>query len=113
MARLNTLLFLFVVALSVVALIDCLRTERSLLQSFPRGAWTVLILLCPVFWALAWFRAGRVVPGRPAPSTATAQPTPTAPITGGRTRPVLPVTPIGPEDDPEFVRMLAETVRKP
>jgi hypothetical protein len=94
MARLNTLLFLVVVALSVVALIDCLRTERSRLQSFPRGAWTVLILLCPVFGALAWFRAGRAVPGRPGPAL--------VPAAG----------PIGPEDDPEFVRMLAETVRK-
>jgi hypothetical protein len=93
MARLNTLLFLVVVALSVVALIDCLRTERSRVQSFPRGAWTVLILLCPVFGALAWFRAGRTSPVPVSAPAATA--------------------PIGPEDDPEFVRQLAETVRKP
>jgi hypothetical protein len=92
MARLNTLLFIVVVALSVVALIDCLLTDRSRVQSFPRGAWTVLILLCPIFGALAWFRAGRAAPARPAPA-------------------VVP-GPIGPEDDPEFVRMLAETVRK-
>jgi hypothetical protein len=91
MARLNTLLFLIVVALSVVAVIDCLRTERSRLQSFPRGAWVVLILLCPVFGAFAWFRAGRTAPGRPAPVAAAG--------------------PIGPEDDPEFVRRLAESLR--
>ena len=91
MARLNTLLFLVVVALSVVALIDCLRTDRSQLRSFPRGAWAVLILLCPVFGAFAWFRAGRTAPGRPAPA-----------VVAG---------PIGPEDDPEFVRRLAESLR--
>jgi hypothetical protein len=100
MARLNTLLFLTVVALSVVALIDCMLTERSRIRSFPRGAWTVLILLCPVFGAIAWFRSGRAVPG-----TAGMLDTPVgtaAARTGG---------PFGPEDDPDFVRMLADSIR--
>lgn len=90
MARLNTLLFLIVVALSVVALIDCMLTEQSRLRSFPRGAWAVLILLCPIFGAIAWFRAGRAV------SSAAARPA---------------AVPIGPEDDPDFVRMLADSIR--
>ncbi|MDI6101638.1 PLD nuclease N-terminal domain-containing protein [Actinoplanes sp. NEAU-A12] len=94
MAGLNTLLFLIIVALSVVALIDCMLTERSRLRSFPRGAWAVLILLCPIFGAVAWFRAGRIVPGAPAQALATP---------AGR--------PVGPEDDPEFVRMLADSIR--
>lgn len=94
MARLNTLLVLVLVALSVVALLDCLLTDRSRIRSFPRGAWAVLILLCPVLGAVAWFRAGRAAPGAPArPVTVPA---------GG---------PIGPEDDPDFVRMLAESIR--
>ncbi|MEV0902642.1 PLD nuclease N-terminal domain-containing protein [Actinoplanes sp. NPDC049802] len=90
MARLNTLIFLAVVALSVVALIDCLVTDRSRLQSFPRSAWVVLILLCPVLGAIAWFRSGRVTPGVPVQAVA---------------------TPIGPEDDPDFVRRMAESLR--
>ncbi|WP_433791329.1 PLD nuclease N-terminal domain-containing protein [Actinoplanes sp. CA-252034] len=88
MARLNTLLFLVVVALAVVALIDCLLTERSRVQAFPRGAWTVLILLCPIFGPVAWFRAGR---GAPAADVARI--------------------PAGPDDDPEFLRRLAESLR--
>ncbi|MEV4279482.1 PLD nuclease N-terminal domain-containing protein [Actinoplanes xinjiangensis] len=101
MARLNTLLFLVVVALAVVALIDCLLTERSRLQSFPRGAWTVLILLCPVFGPVAWFRAGRAAPtGAPAPLGAPAGAS--APATLG---------PKGPDDDPEFLDRLAEAIR--
>ena len=94
MARLNTLLFLVVVALSVVALIDCLATDRSRIRSFPRGAWAVLILLCPVAGAIAWFRGGRTTS---AGDVHAAAPDP------GR--------PIGPDDDPEFVRALAEAIR--
>ncbi|MFC7527629.1 PLD nuclease N-terminal domain-containing protein [Actinoplanes sp. GCM10030250] len=93
MARLNTLLFLIVVALSVVALIDCLLTDRSRLRAFPRGAWVVLVLLCPIAGPIAWFRAGR------ATSAADVHVTP------------APRGPIGPDDDPEFVRMLAESIR--
>ncbi|WP_328460541.1 PLD nuclease N-terminal domain-containing protein [Actinoplanes sp. NBC_00393] len=90
MARVNTLLFLIVVALSVVALIDCLATDRSRIRSFPRGAWAVLILLCPVAGAIAWFRAGRATSA----SDIHAAP-----------------RPCGPDDDPEFLRQLAETIR--
>ncbi|WP_092554758.1 PLD nuclease N-terminal domain-containing protein [Actinoplanes derwentensis] len=91
MARVNTLIFLVVIAFAVVALIDCLITERSRIQAFPRGAWAVLILLCPIFGAAAWFRAGR------------------GPRSGVRPAPVA--GPVGPEDDPDFVRQLAESLR--
>lgn len=89
MARLNTLLFLVVVALSVVALIDCLVTERSRLQSFPRGAWAALILLCPIVGPVAWFRSGRG-------TTITA---------------AARAVPQGPDDDPEFLHRLTESLR--
>ncbi len=95
MARVNTLLFLVTVALTVVAVIDCLATERSRVRHFPRGAWLTLIALCPLAGAIAWFRAGRAAtPGR---------------ITSRPAR----IAPIGPDDDPEFLRGLTETIRKP
>ncbi|GAA1596881.1 PLD nuclease N-terminal domain-containing protein [Actinoplanes couchii] len=92
MARVNTLIFLVVVAFAVVALIDCLSTGRDRVSSFPRRAWVVLILLCPIFGPAAWFRAGR------APRAVSQAPV---------------ARPFGPEDDPDFVRRLAESLRNP
>ncbi|GIF16229.1 PLD nuclease N-terminal domain-containing protein [Actinoplanes teichomyceticus] len=90
MARVNTLLFLVTVALTVVAAIDCLAADR--VRHFPRGAWLLLVACCPVAGPIAWFRAGR---GDTAPAG----------------RPATGTAPLGPEDDPEFVRMLAEAIR--
>ncbi|GAA4928735.1 PLD nuclease N-terminal domain-containing protein [Actinoplanes utahensis] len=101
MARVNTLIFLAVIAFSVVALLDCLRTEQSRLQSFPRRAWAVLILLCPVFGAIAWFRAGRGPARRPAPAD--------HPVAAGGA--VAAGVFVGPEDDPDFVRQMAAALR--
>ncbi|WP_436527496.1 PLDc N-terminal domain-containing protein [Actinoplanes sp. HUAS TT8] len=97
MARVNTLLFLVTVALTVVAVIDCLATERDRVQHFPRGAWLVLVIVCPLAGAIAWFRAGRAAPGAGRPA-----------VPGWA---VVPAAPIGPDDDPEFLRMLAEKIR--
>lgn len=97
MARVNTLLFLVTVALTVVAVIDCLATERDRVQHFPRTAWLFLVVLCPVAGAIAWFRAGRVAAGRP---MLAGQPM----VAGaGWTLTPMAAAPIGPDDDPEFL----------
>ncbi|AEV87617.1 hypothetical protein ACWT_6605 [Actinoplanes sp. SE50] len=100
MARVNTLLFLLAVALVVVALIDCLLTAPARLRHFPRAAWLVLILCCPVAGAIAWFRAGRRQNAGQGEGLAGHE-------SAGRGE-----KPIGPEDDPEFIRLLAAAIRE-
>ncbi|MBO3739519.1 PLD nuclease N-terminal domain-containing protein [Actinoplanes flavus] len=92
MTRLHMFLLLAVVALSVLALIDCLRTDRSRVRSFPRAAWAVIILLVPISGPVVWFLGGRAA---------------SAPLLA-----VNALRPIGPDDDPEFLRMLAEQLRR-
>ncbi|MEV6343833.1 PLD nuclease N-terminal domain-containing protein [Actinoplanes sp. NPDC051851] len=92
MARVNTLLFLVIVALSVIALLDCVSTGHHRVRAFPRTAWALLIVCCPVAGPIAWFRAGRLAPGE-------------------TSAPVAAPAFIGPEDDPDFVRMLADSLR--
>jgi hypothetical protein len=50
-------------------------------------------MLCPIAGAIAWFRGGRIT------SATDIHATPG------------PRRPIGPDDDPEFVRQLAEAIR--
>ncbi|GGN34934.1 hypothetical protein GCM10010109_58450 [Actinoplanes campanulatus] len=92
MTRLLTILLFAVVALSVLALIDCLRTDRSRVRSFPRAAWAAIILLIPVSGAVVWFLGGR----------AAAAP---AGVAAAR-------RPMGPDDDPVFLRQLTEQLRR-
>ncbi|WP_285473828.1 PLD nuclease N-terminal domain-containing protein [Actinoplanes sp. NBRC 101535] len=109
MARVTLLIVLALVALHVVALIDCLSTRPDRIAAFPRRAWLALIVLCPVAGPIAWFRAGTEAgprpdrePGRRAQARrALAQ----------RERARARRGPIGPEDDADFVRFLAESVR--
>ncbi|MBW6438242.1 PLD nuclease N-terminal domain-containing protein [Actinoplanes hulinensis] len=91
MTRLLTILLFAVVALSVLALIDCLRTDRSRVRSFPRAAWAAIILLIPVSGAVVWFLGGRAAA---APAGAAAR------------------RPVGPDDDPVFLRQLTEQLRR-
>ncbi|MBB4747701.1 PLD nuclease N-terminal domain-containing protein [Actinoplanes lobatus] len=92
MTRLLTFLLLAVVALSVLALIDCLLTDRSRVRSFPRAAWAAIIVLIPVSGAVVWFLGGRAA---------------AAPARAATAR-----RPIGPDDDPAFLRQLTEQLRR-
>lgn len=89
MGRLLVLFALADLAILVVALIDCLSTEREI-RALPRTVWVFVILLFPPFGPLAWFVAGRplrvVEPvGAPPPDTPRA---------------------VAPDDDPEFLKQV-------
>lgn len=96
MIRLYGLLLLINLALLVVALIDCLSAEEFLVRNLPKWAWVLIILLFSPVGAIVWFVAGRPQADRTAPGRVWR------PGSGfpESERP----RPVGPDDDPEFLR---------
>jgi len=90
-----------IVAVCIYALIDCLRTDSREVRGVPKGVWIVALLLLPLLGAILWFILGR--PRSVATRPATGGPGPSAGNTGGR--------PMGPDDDPQFLRNLEERRR--
>jgi hypothetical protein len=86
----RVLLPLVLLALTIYALVDCIQTDQHEQRNLPKIAWILLILVFPPIGAVVWFIAGRPrggFGGRP----------------GG---PKRPTRPIGPDDDPDFLRNL-------
>lgn len=97
MIRLYGLLALIELVLLVIALIDCLSTDKDAVRHLPKIIWVLLILLFSPVGAIVWFVVGR-------PETHTARPgAGWQPGTGFPERD-RPRRPLGPDDDPEFLR---------
>lgn len=73
------------------ALIDCVRTDSDQIKGLPKVVWVLLIVLITPVGAIAWLLAGR---DRRPPS------------------PQVRRHPTAPDDDPEFLRRLAEQRRQ-
>ena len=82
MARVLIVGGLAALAFAVYAIVDCALTERARVRGLPRWAWIVMILVLPVLGGALWFLVGN---GR-----------------AERTR--QSPGPIGPDDDPDFLR---------
>lgn len=76
-------------ALTIYAAIDCLRTPDDEVKHLPKAIWLIIVLLIWVAGPIIWLVAGR--------DRALAAPAP------GRQ--------LAPDDDPEFLRRLAEQRR--
>jgi hypothetical protein len=74
---------------TIYALVDAIQTEDARVQHLPKIFWIVLIVLFAPVGSIAWFIAGR----QRGPRT-------------GRSGPRRPTTPLGPDDDPDFLRNL-------
>ncbi|WP_427015505.1 PLDc N-terminal domain-containing protein [Pseudarthrobacter sp. P1] len=93
------LLVIFLVALYIYWLIDCLRSDPADVRSVPKPVWLVVVVLLPVIgWAL-WYLLGRPQYADTAPAGGPGR---LGPLTGGRGP-----GPVAPDDDPEFLRNLA------
>jgi hypothetical protein len=97
--RLYGLLLLVDLALTVIALIDCLSTDDYAVRNLPKVAWVFIILLFSPVGPIAWFVAGRPE------QTRTRAASVWRPGNGfpESERP----RPVGPDDDLEFLRSRA------
>jgi hypothetical protein len=108
MIRLYSLFMLLDLALLVVALIDCLSAEDFEIRALPRIAWVFLILLFSPIGAIVWFVAGR--PARPVRLSNGQQWRPGSGFPeDNRPRPARSPAP---DDNPEFLRGLAESLKQ-
>jgi hypothetical protein len=100
--RFFLLLDLATLALLVYCLIDCIQTDSSLVRNLPKPFWLVLIVVVPLVGGIAWLVAGR-------PENAAARTRrPSGPVARGGARPAgeRPAAPLGPDDDPDFLRQM-------
>jgi hypothetical protein len=95
-------------ALLVIALIDCLSTDEFAIRALPRVAWVFLILLFSPIGAIVWFVAGR--PARPVRMSNGQSWRPGAGFPEDQ-RPRRS-GPLAPDDDPEFLRGVASSLRQ-
>lgn len=88
---------LVALAVTIYALIECIRTPSSDVRSISKLAWILAIVLLPLVGAVLWFWLGRPRPERPA----------------GPARPgSRPSRPSSPDDDADFLRELERQRRK-
>jgi hypothetical protein len=111
------MLSIAVIVLLLACVLDVARTHPDQVRLLPRAVWLVAILLLPLLGSLAWLVAGRPLPavgppprpGPPDPGRSGSRSN--HPSYGTRERTTPPV-PRGPDDDPEFLRRLDESLRR-
>lgn len=91
------------------ALFECAFTPAAQIRSLPKIAWMAVIVLLAWVGAIGWMLFGRpprsAVPQRPNWRT-NQSPFGSAAGTNTRVLPTTKRTPIGPDDDPDFLRRL-------
>lgn len=97
---LRVLMYLVPLALTIYAFIDCLNTPEDEAKHLPKIAWVFIILLFWIVGPIAWLVAGKLRGGPGGGST------PSAWHRGRRTEYVAP------DDNPEFLKSLAEDNKK-
>ena len=103
--KVRALLVLAAIGLLVYAVIDCSRTpEQEVPSGVPRSLWLVLVIVVPIIGPLLWIVASRSdensAGGKPRPRG----PRPGGPKPGGGASTRRPSGPLGPDDDPDFLR---------
>jgi hypothetical protein len=111
---LRLLPMLLILALALLALIDCLSRDDNEIRGLPKVLWVLVILLFPLLGSAAWFLAGRPrTAGLPGAGSGRG----TGSGFGLRDRWTgggsgRPGRALAPDDDPEFLRRLDEQRRR-
>ncbi|HRW18031.1 MAG TPA: PLD nuclease N-terminal domain-containing protein [Dermatophilaceae bacterium] len=98
---LQVTLALVSLGLTIYALLDCAKTDEMSVRGLPKLWWVIIIVVAAWVGPICWLLGGR-------PKASAAAGTRTGHRLGRR-RP--PTGPIGPEDDPEFLRNLSRKQR--
>lgn len=91
-------------------LLDVVLSEPGLVRNLPKLVWVLIVLIVPLAGGIAWLVAGR-------PENATAAPGSTRSRDHGRGRGKRggrrgrEPPPMGPDDDPDFLRRLDDELR--
>lgn len=109
------LLFMFILATTVYAVVDCINADEQDRRGLPKGLWLILIIMLPIFGPVAWYwlsssqRRARMAAG----GSTTNRPTTGSSGYGRPTqRPQRPSRPVAPDDDPDFLWRLEQERRK-
>ena len=104
------LLVLFLAGCWLYCLTDAALTPASAFPGLPKRVWVALIAVTVVPGTVAWIITRYVVgPKRTIEELLAAEALARHPAS--RSRQAVPRAPIGPDDDPEFLRQLAERIR--
>ncbi|MCI0689641.1 MAG: PLD nuclease N-terminal domain-containing protein [Sporichthyaceae bacterium] len=91
--------FVLFIAIWLYAVIDCILTPEDEARNLPKAVWMLIVVLAPLVGAICWLIFGR--PGRRLrPGSQVRRPA------GGSGYPRPTPRPVGPDDDPEFLRQL-------
>ena len=98
----RVLLYGAVLVLSLYALIDCILTPGAETRTLPKWLWLVVVVIVPVLGPVGWLLGGRPARGKvDVEAAAPAGPAPRVRTRGRR-------GPVAPDDDPAFLRKLAD-----
>ncbi len=93
----RVLAYLIPIVLMIFSFIDCLQASTAAIRVLPRLVWLIVVVVIPVVGPLAWLFAGR-----PKPISTSRR--------GGR--PNATPAPLGPDDDPEYLRKLRDQAQR-
>lgn len=99
-------------AFLLYCLLDIALSDDASVRGLPKLTWVIVLVFLPLVGGIAWLVAGRPARAGAAPgSTRATSPRPGGNGRVGGGRPAPGRAPLGPDDDPAFLRRLEEQLR--